>query len=552
MQAAILFEPDGYLLDRAKLMGRQSAGNGFLRAAVAVSKGGTLSAYTPSQQSFDLFAQTVAGLDPTVRPRWIPAVRLDLLAEAGTLYRPDSAIDVSVALRLRQGLAAYSLCGVTHTLSSEMSLRHLFDLLTTPVMPWDALVCTSQAALTLVRDAMAQSADYLSWRIGQPVQPPILQLPVIPLGVHAGDFATSDTARATARQRLGIAEDEIVVLYAGRLSFSGKAHPVSMLRGLQAAHERTGRKVVLIQAGSFFNDAIARLYRDAAAKFSPDVRPLFVDGGDFAAYSASWHAADLFASLADSIQETFGLTPVEAMAAGLPVVVSDWNGYKDTVRDGVDGFRIRSWAPPAAADDMIARDHETHTGNFDMYLVRAGGAISIDQRQLNDRLSDLVGDVALRARMGAAGRARVRSDYDWSILYPRYQALWDELAAIRTAHAREPEWIARIAGAPLHHPVAPDPYALFAHYPTALIEPGTRVEAVPGASLAGFEAMARDPLFAFANPPAELVAALLGALARPCTIGEIVAASGQDLRKVTDAAARLAKMGLVVLAAPTA
>ena len=28
------------------------------------------------------------------------------------------------------------------------------------------------------------------------------------------------------------------------------------------------------------------------------------------------------------------------MAAGLPVVVSDWDGYRDTVRDGVDGFRI--------------------------------------------------------------------------------------------------------------------------------------------------------------------------------------------------------------------
>lgn len=33
--AAILFEPDGYLLDGPKLMGRQAAGNAFLRAAVA-------------------------------------------------------------------------------------------------------------------------------------------------------------------------------------------------------------------------------------------------------------------------------------------------------------------------------------------------------------------------------------------------------------------------------------------------------------------------------------------------------------------------------------
>ena len=26
------------------------------------------------------------------------------------------------------------------------------------------------------------------------------------------------------------------------------------------------------------------------------------------------------------------------MAAGLPLVVSDWSGYRDLVRDGVDGF----------------------------------------------------------------------------------------------------------------------------------------------------------------------------------------------------------------------
>jgi glycogen synthase len=51
--------------------------------------------------------------------------------------------------------------------------------------------------------------------------------------------------------------------------------------------------------------------------------------------------------MSDNIQETFGLTPLEAMAAGLPVIVGDWDGYKDTVRDGVDGFRIPSLMPPA-------------------------------------------------------------------------------------------------------------------------------------------------------------------------------------------------------------
>ena len=548
MQAAILFEPDGYLLNGPKLMGRQSAGYGFLRAAVAAtSPGEKLSAYTPSRQSFDAFAQAVRSLDPNLAPHWIPASRLDLLTQAGTLYRPDSAINVSAALRLRAGLAAYSLCGVTHTLSSEAALRHMFDLLTTPIMPWDALVCTSRAALTLSQEALGQHADYLSWQMGHPVRPPQLQLPVIPLGVHTRDFATPAEGQAEARRRLGIADDEIAALFAGRLSFSGKAHPVSMLQGLQAAHERTGKRIVLIQAGSFPNAQIEGLYRKAATEFSPDVRCHFVDGQDFAAYSAAWQAADLFVSMSDNIQETFGLTPVEAMAAGLPVIVSDWNGYKDTVRDGVDGFRIRSWAPPQEPDDLIARDYEARMGNYDMYLVRVSSAVSIDQRQLNDRLSELVSDAGLRKRLGAAGQAHARASFDWGVIYSQYQALWAELGAIRRAHAEDPVQVERLAMAPRRHPVSPDPYALFAHYPTALISSAMRLEATTAAGMDRFESLIGNPLFALANVGKETAAAVFAALEGPSTVAEVAARSGLPQRLVIDAVARLAKMGMVEL-----
>ena len=58
-----------------------------------------------------------------------------------------------------------------------------------------------------------------------------------------------------------------------------------------------------------------------------------------------WAAADIFLSLVDNPQETFGLAPVEAMAAGVPVVVSDWDGYRYTVSDGVEGFRISTLSP---------------------------------------------------------------------------------------------------------------------------------------------------------------------------------------------------------------
>ena len=35
---ALLFEPDGYVLDGRKLMGQQSVGNSFLRAAINVAE----------------------------------------------------------------------------------------------------------------------------------------------------------------------------------------------------------------------------------------------------------------------------------------------------------------------------------------------------------------------------------------------------------------------------------------------------------------------------------------------------------------------------------
>ena len=71
-------------------------------------------------------------------------------------------------------------------------------------------------------------------------------------------------------------------------------------------------------------------------------------------------AADIFLSLVDNHQETFGLSPVEAMAAGVPVVVSDWDGYRYTVQNGVEGFRIPTLAPSHSsqgAELALQHDH---------------------------------------------------------------------------------------------------------------------------------------------------------------------------------------------------
>jgi phosphatidylinositol alpha-mannosyltransferase len=60
-------------------------------------------------------------------------------------------------------------------------------------------------------------------------------------------------------------------------------------------------------------------------------------------------AADVFCSPSVG-QESFGMTLVEAMAAGVPVVATDIPGYREVVRDGMDGLLVPPNDPGAIAE----------------------------------------------------------------------------------------------------------------------------------------------------------------------------------------------------------
>ena len=230
-------------------------------------------------------------------------------------------------------------------------------------MAWDALVCTSTVALDVVTSVFDDAADFYSWRHGRRAGPqPAGMTPVIPLGVHCGDFTFTDADRQTARAALGLEPGTVAILSAGRLSISAKANPYIL-----AAHAARATSPRRPDRAWPWCDGGTDLQRPRRRRWprvlGPDslprrARDLRRAARTPAPYRQAWAAGDIFISLSDSIQETFGLTPIEAMAAGLPVVVSDWNGYKDTVRDGVDGFRIPTWTPPPGVGERIAVEYE--------------------------------------------------------------------------------------------------------------------------------------------------------------------------------------------------
>lgn len=72
-----------------------------------------------------------------------------------------------------------------------------------------------------------------------------------------------------------------------------------------------------------------------------------------------------------SIEDGFGLAPLEAMAAGLPTIVTDMTGMKDTVSDGHNGLIV-----PARDAEALAR-HIADLKHNDEYRMRLGKAARI-------------------------------------------------------------------------------------------------------------------------------------------------------------------------------
>ena len=546
MQFALLNAPGVYSVDK-QLMGRQAAGAGFLRAALN-ARPDRLFCYAESHAAAETFGKLAQELGPLPREmHYVNFLQPKKLAAAGILFRPDPGIGENAWER--QALAearGHSICGITHTLSSQNVYSAVCELLRAPLYPWDAVICTSSVAKDVMRKLFDTEAEHLRSRFGaNRMSEP--HLATIPLGVHRGDFAFSDELRAASRVKIGVTADEVVVLFAGRLVFHAKGHPMPMFAGLQRAAERSGQRVRLVLFGQFPNAAIGKAFADEARRFAPNVALTILDGAIPENRDVAWSVADVFTSFSDNVQETFGLTPVEAMAAGLPVVVSDWNGYKDTVRDGIDGFRVPTFAmSPGSAGDLADRQ-DMRIDNYDFHVGGLAQFVAVDIEAAAEAFAKLIASPELRRRMGEAGRDRARTVFDWAVVFRQYLALWDELAEIRKTAPPQPgeKRTAR-------RPDRPDPSSLFASFPTASLDDDTwvQIDPAPTADIATLRALASTSFAAAVLPPAEAMTALLEAVRAQGALrfGDLAMACPALPRNVSVRAVLwLAKMGVLSL-----
>jgi D-inositol-3-phosphate glycosyltransferase len=229
---------------------------------------------------------------------------------------------------------------------------------------------------------------------------------VVPLGVDMEDYAPRPST--ATRDALGL-RGRRVVLYVGRLErLKGADVLIETVAELRARPGFEDVHTLVVGADSGDGSRQAEHPRGERGRLEDLATTLGV--GDAVTFMGALpHAelADLYA-LADvcvvpSRAETFGLVALEAQASGTPVVASAVGGLLDIVDHGVTGLLVEEHRSP---------------------------------RAFADRLAVVLGDAALRLRMGEAARERA-GQLTWSRSVDRLQALYDCVEDPLPAHPLE-------------------------------------------------------------------------------------------------------------------
>jgi len=220
-------------------------------------------------------------------------------------------------------------------------------------------------------------------------------VPVIYHGVDLARFRPDAlrSRRETARTALGLTSGDVTLLLVGN---DWKNKGLDTLLDALASLKRPELRLLVVGADdrSPFEPRIRDLGLETTLSFHPP-RP------DVEFYYA---AADI--CVAPSLEDAFALPPAEAMACGVPAIVSSRAGASEWITDGVDG--------------LILRDPED--------AAELGGAIV--------RLADWP---QLREQMGARAAARV-GEFTWDRNTAELAAIFDEVLTAREAQT-EPQHV---------------------------------------------------------------------------------------------------------------
>ena len=229
------------------------------------------------------------------------------------------------------------------------------------------------------------------------------KIALIPAAVNLRVFHSVPMAQA--RQHIGIAHDAFVIAYVGRILPRKDVRNVVRALGLlvqrrqQAIMKLPAVHLVVVGGGTVEPDPVATpeigVLQQLVAELGLAEYVSFVGKRQQDTLYNYYSAANVVVTT--PWYEPFGLTPLEGMACGRPVIGSAVGGITYTIADGKTGFLV----PP--------RDPEA----------------------LADRLFQLLNEPELGERMGQVARERVEHEFTWETVASRTACLYETVLATR-------------------------------------------------------------------------------------------------------------------------
>jgi glycosyltransferase involved in cell wall biosynthesis len=320
-------------------------------------------------------------------------------------------------LRNRWAKSPFPITCTPHTMNYwSTQVRNLYKILP-GVQNFDAIMCTSKAAQTHLERSFEASAAALK-SLGLSQAGFNGELRITPLGVRASNFGGQD--RTQARKALGLPAEGFGILCLGRLTPEDKYDLMPILGAISLLAERYN--IFLILAGAAKGSYAEELKQTAQEMGMGDRLFIFQDF-DSAIKPNLYSASNLFVSPADNFQETFGLTLLEAMASKIPVLASDFSGYRDLITPGKTGFLIPTTGPsdyaPLDAAWPIQAEH--------VASLQAAARTAIDIDYLLKKISLLAESPDLCRKMGENGVKRVAQEFDWQVVVKKMEDVWQDL-----------------------------------------------------------------------------------------------------------------------------
>ena len=205
--------------------------------------------------------------------------------------------------------------------------------------------CIVRNADRLIAECPQDEADLIRLYDARPER-----ISTVPCGVDLSEFGPG--SKAAARSELGLADDEFVILQLGRMV--PRKGVDNVIRALGLLDPALNARLLVVGGESpdpdpLLTPEIGRLGALAEACGVAD-RVTFTGQRRRDELPTCYRAADAFVTT--PWYEPFGITPLEAMACGTPVIGSAVGGIKHSVVDGITGFLVPPRNPVALADRL--------------------------------------------------------------------------------------------------------------------------------------------------------------------------------------------------------